>query len=134
MRSSISTYVIGRSAQADIVIGDETVSRLHAELVQGRDRTWYLADRGSTGGTFLWNAGKWNPVKQDFIHPGDRLRFGAFECRVEDLLRRIPQEGSTENMSQGTEPGMDSAKHDDRPRGPVRRDPSTGDLIPVEDE
>ena len=133
MRSSIATYVIGRSARADIVIGDATVSRLHAELVRGRNRTWYLTDRGSTGGTYLRNAGQWGPIRQDFIRPGDRLRFGEFESSLEDLLRRIPREGSTDGKSQGTELGAGSTDVDDRPRGPVRRDPATGDLIAEEE-
>ena len=134
MRSPLSTYLIGRSARADIIIGDATVSRLHAELVRGRNRTWYLTDCGSTGGTFLWNAGKWDPIKQDYVNPGDRFKFGGFECSLEDLLRRIPHEGAAEYGSQGTDSGTGSAIRDDRPRGPVRRDPSTGDLISVEDE
>lgn len=130
MRSAQSTYVIGRSAHADIVIVDATVSRLHAELVRGRDRTWYLTDQGSTGGTFLWSAGKWVPVKQDYVIPGDRLKFGAFECSLEDLLQRIPPDVVMESDPQET----GSAIRDDRPRGPVRRDPSTGDLISAKDE
>ena len=78
MRRSPTTYLIGRSARADIVLEDATVSRLHAELVRGRDRTWYLTDRDSTGGTFRWDAGAWLALTQDFIRPGDRLRFGDF--------------------------------------------------------
>ena len=130
MRSALSTYVIGRSAQADIVIGDATVSRMHAELVRGRDRTWYLTDLSSTRGTFLWSAGKWVAVKQDYVNPGDRIKFGTFECNLEDLLQRIPREGAMERRPQET----GSAVRDDRPRGPVRRDPSTGDLISAKDE
>ena len=134
MRGSPPTYVIGRSAQADIVFGDATVSRLHAELVKGRDGTWYLTDRGSTGGTYLWDEGSWVPVKQRFIGPGDRLMLGTFECGVDDLLRRIPGGGEVAPGPPDGEPGEGSPVRDDRPQGPVRRDPVTGEILSAGDE
>ena len=131
MRRSPPTYVIGRSPRADIVFEDATVSRLHAELVRGRDGTWYLTDRGSTGGTFLWAAGRWNAFKQDYIGLGDRLRFGTYECRLDDLLRQVPYEGEVVKGSTEGESETGSSICDDRPKGPVRRDPITGDVIPA---
>ena len=134
MRGSPPTYVIGRSAQADIVLGDATVSRLHAEFVKGRDGTWYLTDRGSTGGTYLWDEGSWVLVKQGFIGPGDRLKLGTFECSVDDLLRRIPGSGEVAPGPPDGEPVEGSPVRDDRPQGPVWRDPVTGEIIPAGDE
>lgn len=134
MSKSPSTYLIGRSAQADIVLGDATVSRLHAELVSGRDRTWYLTDRNSTGGTFRWDAGTWNTLTQDFIHPGDRLRFGTFECSADDLLRQVPLQGGAADGPPAGGSGSGPAIRDNRPQGPVRRDPMTGDVVSIEDE
>lgn len=116
------------------MFGDATVSRLHAELVKGRDGTWYLTDRGSTGGTYLWDEGSWVPVKQRFIGPGDRLMLGTFECGVDDLLRRIPGGGEVAPGPPDGEPGEGSPVRDDRPQGPVRRDPVTGEILSAGDE
>ena len=134
MRRSPITYRIGRSSKADIVFGNVSVSRLHAELVRGRDGTWYLTDRASTGGTFVWNAGKWDSIKQGFIHLGDRIKFGEYECRVEDLLNRIPHGGDDANETQDEGPGTGTLVHDDRPQGPVQRDPLTGDVVSAKNE
>ena len=134
MRSSLSTYLIGRSQKADIVIGDITVSRLHAELVRGRDRRWFLTDRSSTGGSYIWYEGKWKPVRQEFVRSGDRLKFGAFECSLDDLLHQLSHTGESKSESQGGETGTGTPILDDRPQGPVRRSPTTGDVIARKDE
>lgn len=128
------TYLIGRSAEADIVLGDASVSRLHAELVRGKDGTWYLTDRNSTGGTYLHSRGEWVPVKQGFVRAEDRVMLGAYACGVDDLLRRIPDSAKASSASDGVELGSVTPLPDDRPAGPVRRDPVTGDILSVEDD
>lgn len=134
MRSSPKTYLIGRSPQADIVLDDATVSRQHAELVMGRDGTWYLIDRNSTGGTCLWSGANWVPIKQTFVRQGDRLKFAAFECSVDDLLRQIPDAGGAASGPPGDGSGQGTPMRDDRPAGPVRRDPATGEIVSTGDE
>ena len=115
------------------MLEDATVSRLHAELVMGRDGTWYLTDRSSTG-TCLWDGENWVPVKQAYVRPGDRLKFGAFECSVDDLLRQIPDVGGAASGPPAGDSGTGSPVRDDRPEGPVRRDPATGEIISTGDE
>ena len=131
---SLTTYLVGRSAEADIVIGDATVSRLHAELVRGKDGTWYLTDRGSTRGTYLQAKGTWVPVKQDFVRPGDRLMLGAFKCVLDDLLRRISRSADAGFGSLDDKPGVGSPVRDERPDGPVRRDAATGDILSADSD
>ena len=157
------TYLIGRSGEADIVLEDMSVSRLHAELVAGRDGTWYLTDRASSGGTCRLDAEGWAPIRQEYVHPGDRLRLGRFECTLDDLLRGLstgsaaalepvasrpattpeppPQgdpshpPGTTVPEPAGGEPGEEGTPvRDDRPAGAVRRDPGTGEILSMEDE
>ena len=157
------TYLIGRSREADIVLEDMSVSRLHAELVAGRDGTWYLTDRASSGGTCRLDAEGWAPIRQEYVHPGDRLRLGRFECTLDDLLRGLstgsaaalepvasrpatapeplPQgeaphpPGATAPETAGGEPGEEGTPvRDDRPAGAVRRDPGTGEILSMEDE
>ncbi len=133
-RGSQNTYLIGRSAEADVVLTDGSVSRLHAELVRGKDGTWYLTDRNSTGGTYLQSGGEWVPVKQGFVRVGDRVMLGRFACGVDDLLRGISDGAPASPGPEGAEQGSGTPVRDDRPAGPVRRDPVTGDILSVEDE
>ena len=116
------------------MLGDASVSRLHAELVRGKDGTWYLTDRNSTGGTYLQSNGEWVPVKQGFVRAGDRVMLGAFACSVDDLLRRIPDGSQASSAPEGEVEETVPPVRDDRPVGPVRRDPVTGDILSVEDE
>lgn len=128
------TYLIGRSDKSDIVLRDATVSRMHAELVLGKDGTWYLTDRNSTSGTYLHDGADWLPVKQAFVHPHDRLKLGSFECSLGELVRSIQGGGSTPSGSSGGIPGGARHTADDRPVGPVRRDPLTGEILSSEDD
>ena len=139
-RNSPATYVIGRSADADIVLSDVTVSRLHAELVCGADGRWYVTDRCSTGGTWLLDTREWIPIEQDYVRAGDRLRLGGFECTLEDLLRLVPSGGRTGGraastggagaMVDGTEGVLTVS--DGHPAGAVVRDWKTGEVRPRE--
>jgi hypothetical protein len=71
-------FVIGRSPQCDLAIGDMTVSWRHAELRRGAGG-WQLTDLGSTNGTRVngWLAGAGFTVQ-----PGDRVSFGGVAFRV----------------------------------------------------
>ena len=157
------TYLIGRSGEADIVLEDMSVSRLHAELVAARDGAWFLTDRASSGGTYRLVAEGWAPIRQEYVQPGERLRLGRFECTLDDLLRGLsagsaaPFEavaprpapapeplpegdpphppGATAPETAGGEPGEEgTVVRDDRPAGAVRRDPGTGEILSMEDE
>ena len=71
------SFVIGRSEACDLVLGDQTVSRRHAQL----SRTsvgWLLSDLGSTNGT---RVNGWR-VKQVRVRPGDRVQVGRVRLRV----------------------------------------------------
>ena len=133
-RGRIPTYLIGRGAQADIVLSDSTVSRQHAELVRSKGGSWYLTDRCSSGGTYLRSGDRWTPVTQEFVRAGDRLKFGAFECSLDELLRRLPTGAEGPSNVGGGLPEAGSPVLDDRPAGAVLRDPATGEILTAEDE
>jgi hypothetical protein len=64
---------IGRSRSSDVVIGDENVSRSHAE-VRPRGGSWVLTDLGSTNGTTL----NGRPVNgPEVLKPGDEISLGG---------------------------------------------------------
>jgi hypothetical protein len=67
------TLVIGRAAACDLMLRDQSVSRVHAELRRQGDE-WLLVDLGSTNGTRL---NGWRISGPVAVRPGDRVAFGA---------------------------------------------------------
>ena len=115
--------IVGRGRRADIRLDDRSVSRLHLELVIGGGGEVHIADRSSANGSWVWTEGEWKRVTARAAVPEDRLRLGACEVTVAELLRRAPERALLD-------PGADSGRVDDGlPVGPVRRDPETGEVI-----
>jgi hypothetical protein len=83
-------YTIGRSPTCDIVLADESVSRIHAELTFLEGGKLLLTDCRSTQGTDLMNhGGEARAIRQELISPLDTLRFGAVSMPVKELLQAI---------------------------------------------
>jgi transcriptional regulator with GAF, ATPase, and Fis domain len=82
---------VGSAADNTLVLADPTVSRHHAEVLSVQEG-FLVRDLGSTNGTMLDG----NRVKEAFISPGCRLKFGSttlgFQPRSEQVL--IPPEDS----------------------------------------
>jgi hypothetical protein len=73
-----SRVVVGRSRDADIVLGDPNVSRRHAEL--RRDESgWHVMDLGSTNGIKV----NGRRVDQVGLSPGDRITIGVTDLTFE---------------------------------------------------
>ena len=73
-----SPFTIGRSSETHLQLNDAHVSRRHAELVQD-GATWRVRDLGSRGGTFVNDT----KVTDTALKPGDRIRIGDVELRIE---------------------------------------------------
>jgi len=127
------TVVIGRSPSADVVIADGSLAPHHAELVLTDDGRLYLTDCATDTGT--WRRGKdpgegdresarWHPVRQAFIGPDEPLRLGDHLCSANDLLRR--KAGAPLEAGGG---GAWDGPGGSRVRGPVMRDPATGEIV-----
>jgi hypothetical protein len=69
--------VIGRSSSCQLVLGDDTVSRRHAEL-RFEDGRWLLRDLGSSNGTYV--NGRW--ITEAEVRRGDVVHFGGCELRL----------------------------------------------------
>jgi len=67
---------IGKSRSCDVVLPDDSVSRLHAEITREGD-AYRFRDRGSTNGTFIGGA----RVQDAFLKPGDVLGIGEVQLR-----------------------------------------------------
>ena len=70
------TITLGRSRQCEVMLPDESVSRVHAEIRREGER-YRVRDRESTAGTFVGGA----RVTDAFLTPGDALRLGQVELR-----------------------------------------------------
>jgi hypothetical protein len=69
--------VIGRSSSCQIVLGDDTVSRRHAEL-RFEDGRWLLRDLHSSNGTYV--NGRW--VAEAEVRAGDVIHLGGARLRL----------------------------------------------------
>lgn len=125
---TLRTLVIGRSPSADVVIADTSVAPHHAELVIAGDGRLHLTDCASEGGTWVQSEGAapsgWQPLRQAFVRPDQILRLGDYQCTAGDLLRwshAAPAEASGAG-------GWEAAAQR-RVRGPVARDPATGEIV-----
>ena len=81
----------GTASPAVLVDPANTISRVHAE-VAAIEWDVYLVDRGSTNGTFVWNAPaqQWDRLAPDqprVIEPGAQVSFGRLVAAFDSGLR-----------------------------------------------
>jgi diguanylate cyclase (GGDEF)-like protein len=69
---------IGRSPQADIIIDDDRVSRIHC-IIEWSGDTITLEDKGSTNGTYVDS----RRVNRAPLHPGTPLQIGRSVMKIE---------------------------------------------------
>ena len=71
-------YFVGREPGSDVWLDDGSVSRVHAKVARLEDGRLLVTDLGSTNGTFVLDAGQWQPVREAVLSAADQVRFG--EC------------------------------------------------------
>ncbi len=120
-KSSYSVYRIGRGSGVDIQINDDSVSRVHAELIATPSGAYYLIDCVSSGGSFVAGNGEWIRIRQEFIGPTDAIILGRYQTTASALIAMAVQR---KRRSGGRTP---------LPAGPVRRNADTGEVIGEED-
>lgn len=88
---------IGRAADADLCIEDDSVSREHAVVRRGQ-AAWTISDCGSRNGTLL--NGTRIPMFVDCpLRDGDRLEFGAVPATVRLPARETADETKAISLS-----------------------------------
>ena len=132
--SRIKTFLIGRHQDCDLVLDDSSVSRYHAEVVLTPEGGYYIADRGSSGGTFIHSGSGWRPVRQELVNSTDRLRFGDHEISASRLISlRAPAGcgGAAAGLSGQGAAHEPPAREDDGldPNKKIMRNPDTGELL-----
>src|SRR5204862_7404250 len=77
-------FRIGKAKENELSLNDETVSRIHCEIVRDR-RGYLLRDLGSTNGTLLDGA----EIKEVWLKPGAVITVGKVELKVRPFAERI---------------------------------------------
>ena len=72
------SYIIGRSAGADIQLPDPQVAHIHATLRPGNDSSWRIVDEGSGRPTLVGGV----PTASAPFMPGDVLRIGPYALQL----------------------------------------------------
>jgi pSer/pThr/pTyr-binding forkhead associated (FHA) protein len=81
--------MIGRSDEAEIFVGDQWVSRRHAELIVVGERVKVI-DLGSRHGTYVND----QCVEEEWLEPGDELSVGMTTLKFEgSLVPDVPSSG-----------------------------------------
>ena len=75
---SAEAVTVGRSRECDVVVGEETVSRFHAELRHRDGAEWVVRDLDSTNGTWLNGA----RVREAPVGRGDVLWLGGLRLEL----------------------------------------------------
>ena len=95
---------VGKAPENDLAIADETVSRVHFEIV--RDAKGYLVrDMKSTNGTFLDSA----EVKEAYLRAGSVIKAGEVELKFtpfEERIEILPSEKEALGDMVGKSPAM----------------------------
>jgi hypothetical protein len=73
-----AAVTVGRSHDCDVVVGEQTVSRRHAELRHADDDAWIVRDLDSTNGTWL-NGSR---VHEARVCGGDELWLGGLRMEL----------------------------------------------------
>ena len=83
----MTIYKIGRAEGNDIVLGEKSVSRHHAELEELGAGRFRLKDLGSSQGTQMLSGSEWVEVKESEIRHDTKVRLGEYETTPMDLIR-----------------------------------------------
>jgi hypothetical protein len=76
---------IGRNSANSLIVNDPSVSNFHAALTFSADGSLFLADRGSSNGTFV-NGVALEPGGRCIVRDGDRLKFGDIEATLKVIV------------------------------------------------
>lgn len=126
-------FVIGRAPESNLVLGDQNVSRHHAEL-RVEPEAMLLTDLGSSNGTVV-DGERLAPHQPHLLRPGARIQIGPFTLTYDTSARSesdpgvtgpadtdlapsdTPREGGPMAGLGGTAHGQDVAQAEPEPAG-----------------
>lgn len=90
----MKTWSIGRANDCDIVLGHDSVSRVHARSHVTDEGYLAVQDANSRNGTFLNRNGQWIRVRKVILGTQDRIRFGDEEVSLDRLVDQFGAHGA----------------------------------------
>lgn len=123
------TYLVGRERSCDVQLDDPSVSRYHAEVVRLPGERLYVTDRATTNRTSILDGGGWSAIRQAFLEPGGRVRFGDVEMSAGRLDAMCTQAGTPGAATAGSADAPPMAENPPDPRMGLVRDPQTGEIV-----
>ncbi len=84
-----TTLTLGRDPAADIIIGDPSISRRHAELVLLDDRRIFIRDLGGPNGSARIRDGARTKIEREIVAPGDQVAFGDIVLSFDDIKQMM---------------------------------------------
>ena len=111
---------VGRGTDMDVTLKSKKVSRFHAE-VTAAGSAYHVEDMRSTNGTRVFRDGRWRPLTAGIVRQHERLEFGDHTTTVARLV---------EMASLPADPPQSDSVANEQPRGPVRRNRRTGEIVP----
>ena len=130
----MKTVVIGRNPNADVVLADSSVESRHAEVLVTDDGRYYLTDCATKSGTWIAVGARsgeevWEQTRQTFVAPDQPVRLGSYRCTLKSLLAKTLTTGTRAAGAERGSGGGGEPAPSIRLRGPVERDPHTGEII-----
>jgi len=86
---AFQTLIIGRSSDADISIDHDSVSRQHAEVTLVSTGQYYLIDRASSWGSFVFRNNEWQELKQGYVNTDEYVAFGKYREVLGKLMGNV---------------------------------------------
>ena len=123
------TYIVGRERSCDVRLDDPSVSRRHAEVVRLSGGRLYVTDRATTNRTFIFDGADWHSIRQAFLEPGGRVRFGNVEMSAGQLAASCPQASPLRSVAGGSADSAPTEEDLPDPRKGLVRDPKTGEIL-----
>lgn len=92
----MKVITIGRSEECSIVVNDEKVSRVHAQLVQDDQGVVSVVDLGSTNGTWVNES---RIVGEMRLNPNDKVRIGSTQLSWQTYINNMSSQQLQPEMS-----------------------------------
>jgi pSer/pThr/pTyr-binding forkhead associated (FHA) protein len=127
---------IGRASECNLVVDDESVSRIHANIEVTGEGYLAVQDARSSNGTFLHRNGRWIRTRKVILGSQDRIRFGDHEVPLDRLIELFGNQSRVrlrEGYSVRGKPLLFDDMLADLPKPKIvlenpRRNPITGDI------
>jgi len=95
MSGETNIKTCGREPTCDLVLENETLSRVHARVELADDGLVSIHDAGSSNGIFLNRNDSWVRARKLTLCIGDRIRFGDVEVPLDQLTAVFGKRATT---------------------------------------